>query len=507
MGRRSVDSATQWRMTAAAAALMLSACGSTVQSLDTVSEGEFGDGVSEDGLSLPTPDADSEEVLSGRTPATTDSFGDGSFGDRPEGPKKTTPRGPIRTGPVDSATGPGAGPGVTRKEIFVGYLTTKGIAAAGESMGVKIDRGDQERIAKAVINDINSRGGVAGRKLVPVFYDVKTESDTSTSAQEACTRWTEDRPVFAAVVPNAAVKDETLSACMSKRKTLLVNATAILRPQWLFSRYAPHLYAPVAPTMERLAPPWIKRLVATDYFGGWDVRLGRPGNAPTKIGIVSNKNFYGDDFIRILRQELGRQSRSATATAGVRADGNVMSDISQAVLRFKQEGVTHVFPQTPGVLILFARAAESQNYRPRYGVSTDSQPNFIQNNVPKEQLAGALGVGWVPTADVDKARDPGDVSAAQKRCRKVMEEAGQDPSKGLTTCDAMNFLVSAIEHGGLSPAEVQRGAHAMGSMPPASTFRISFPRGRFTGASAVRDLAYRDDCSCFAYLTSKNHSM
>jgi hypothetical protein len=87
-----------------------------------------------------------------------------------------------------------------------------------------------------------------------------------------------------------------------------------------------------------------------------------------------------------------------------------------------------------------------------------------------------------------------------------MQGAGQQTSARLAwfamtwACDTFNFFASAIKPDGMSPEGVQRVAAALGSMPSTATFAISFPRGRTDGVSAVRDLGFRTDCSCFAYL-------
>lgn len=396
----------------------------------------------------------------------------------------------------------------------MGFGTSEGAEAFRRSAGVGGAVAGHEEVAKAIISDINARGGVAGRKIVPAFYDFPTSGEPNAQAQAACVRWTEDRPVFAVVNGMAGVvADETLTACLAQRQTPLLQIGPVIRPRSVYSRYAPYLYAPAEPTLERLVPVWMQLAAANGYFDGWDTIAGRPGSAQTKIGILSFRPAYGSDFTRVVRQELGRRSQRVAATFEFSGDAaRVGDEMNQAVLRFREAEVTHVISSS-SILLFFTPAAEAQRYRPRYAVTSDNAPRAVQTMAPEGQMAGALGVGFLPTRDVDNARDPGDVSAATTRCRRIMQKAGQDTSSRTAfhlmakSCDAFNLLAAAIEKGGLSPAGMHRGVQAVGSIPSASTFRMLFPGGRFDGASAVRDLAYRNNCSCFAYMSRKNHGM
>lgn len=523
--RRISCRSTRWQATVlgAAAVLVLSACGSTAQHMNTIAESGPGGGAIDDGMSLADPGMDAEGTPSERA-AALDDLGDARARGGTPGAPSGTP-GPrtrrAQTGAGEALVNPPAGTrgrGFTEKELFIGYGTFNDLSAAAGSAGLESDfEGDQEAVAKAIVKEINGDGGLAGRKLVLVFYDAKSSDSPDVYAQAACSRWTEDRPVFAVVnVLNFGIS--VLEECLARRQTPMVHLGPNLRPQSTYSRLRPYLYAPVAASLERFVPRWIQRLEAMRYFDAWDTTFGQPGNAPIKIGIQSVNRFYGGDFTRIVRQELGRRGKSVSATFNHTSPdaSGVPREASQAVLEFKEAGVTHVFLGPAAYGLLFIQNAASQNYWPRYGVSTLNAPKTLQGNTPKrprDALAGALGSGTIPTIDVDNSRDPGDVSVGEDRCRKIMREAALDTSKRdsytlmVHACDGFNFLTSAIVKGGLSPEGMQRAAQDLRSMPPASTFGISFLRGRQDGASAVRDLGYRSGCDCFAYLSRTNHSM
>lgn len=513
--RRSVLTTTRLRKAAlwTTAGLVMSACGSTAQWNDTIAVGRPGD-VAGDEFSLADPDSHTDgagEDSRTSTPAgTAHNPATGSNAD-PRRRATASNRGSDRT--VTTPPPGSSGRGFTGKEIYIGYATSKGAEKAFRGVGLSADFGDQEGIAKAVIKDINDQGGVAGRRIVPVFHDYPADSpyNPDGAVQAACTRWTEDKPVFA-VVNVANLGDPTLSACLAQRKTPQVAMHFALRPKSMFSRLAPFLYAPSWTSMERHVPVWLRRAAANSYFGAWDALRGQPGSGKAKIGILSERHLYGVDFTRIVRQEANRLGQEVVANYEYSGDvSRAPDEMNQAVLQFRDAGVTHVVAQ--GILFVFAQAAESQRYRPRYAVSSIHVPNVFLKDLPRGQLVGAVGGGLAPSLDVDSKRDPGDVSPAQSRCRKIMQSAGQPTSNRASlalmvqVCDGFGFLKEAIENGALSPDGMLRGASSMGTMAPASTFRVSVTRDRFDGAAALRDLIYRENCSCFSYLNRKNHPM
>jgi hypothetical protein len=58
----------------------------------------------------------------------------------------------------------------------------------------KLDLGDYKAAYQAVIDDVNAKGGVNGRQIVPIYQPVSPIGETS--ANEACVKLTEDDPVF-----------------------------------------------------------------------------------------------------------------------------------------------------------------------------------------------------------------------------------------------------------------------------------------------------------------------
>ena len=85
-------------------------------------------------------------------------------------------------------------PGVTSNSIQVGIVWVD--LSSLESI-LHINEGDFPKAYQAIIDDINAKGGIHGRKLVPTIVGVNPTSQSA--ADTACTKLTQDTKVFVAV--------------------------------------------------------------------------------------------------------------------------------------------------------------------------------------------------------------------------------------------------------------------------------------------------------------------
>jgi hypothetical protein len=181
---------------------------------------------------------------------------------------------------------------------------------------------------------------------------------------------------------------------------------------------------------------------------------------------------------------------------------------ASAVLHFKAKGVTRVqFVDVSGLIaIQFLQHAESQQFRPRYVMTSANSLAAVVASAPRAQLHGSIGIGWMPSLDVDTAHDPGR-SRPATLCLDVVHKAGYatadriSEALALWTCESMLFFRDAMSKAPqLSASGLAEGAAALGnSYVPATTFATRFARGRYDGASAIRPLGYDDGCGCFVY--------
>jgi hypothetical protein len=88
----------------------------------------------------------------------------------------------------------GLGQGVTADSIKLGIAVVDYDAI---KQFVDFTRGDQQKIAQTFVDYINANGGVAGRKIIPVYKKYPPIPGAQPSPLSLCTAWTEDEKVFA----------------------------------------------------------------------------------------------------------------------------------------------------------------------------------------------------------------------------------------------------------------------------------------------------------------------
>lgn len=517
-------------LAAAIVVLTLAACGSTVQQVDSLGTGPGGGaGVTgADGLTVPGSEAttgtDSLALADPGSGTAAGSIAGGgpAGGSAAPGAAPGTTAGaapgqaaPGQAGAAGTAQLPPKGRGWDEEFVYVGVNTQKDVQRAAETVGAGgIDGGDQEAQAQVLADELNRRGGLFGRKIKVVFRDhatIATAQDPNSAANATCTYFTQDRPVVALVNPVTLLDVPSFRSCMAKGKVPVLSASVQAVDAKVGRDLAPYFYQSVAPAWDALAPVLAQQLEAQGYFSGWDPRTGSPAPGAAKLGIV-----VPDD-------EVGRRVE-AIVTRAMKAVGSgdlvpyryppndAANSMNSAVLQFAGNGVTHVVTVNSD-LVAFMLAADNQNYRPRYAVTSYSAPvAFLENVAPDRQVVGAVGVGWTPSLDVNDANDPGPTGPAETECLDVLAKGGQTykgkrlaEAVGLAFCDGLRLVVTgSTTGGGLSGEQIFRGILTTGNRFQTG---LSFANGirpdRLSIPGAVRQLTYVADCRCFRYASGQ----
>jgi ABC-type branched-subunit amino acid transport system substrate-binding protein len=363
-----------------------------------------------------------------------------------------------------------------------------------KSLGFSLTTGNTTNQVQALVAYVNSHGGLAGRRIEPVLYKVPTADDGS-KAQTECSYFTQDHRVFA-VLGAGAGSSFALFSCLAKAGTIYIDgygsqtaaAAKTLRGYW---------YDPADFVLDRFARAYIDQLVSLRFF--------TPG---ARIGLLSYDDpSFRDVVTRVVKPALAAHGLTLSDEA-LFSTSAYASQGQAFVLRFKTDRITHVLNLVAGVIVFFQQAAENQQYRPRYALSSRDGPGaWVQVLAPPAQLAGSLGIGWQPLADVDLAHSPGDVSPNEKLCRQIMKAAGEDTSnQGVLVashryCETVFFLRAALQGASaLSPAGLAQAVTAMGSSYlPVTTFKTQFSMTRSDGPAEIRPFTFHADCACFAY--------
>lgn len=388
-------------------------------------------------------------------------------------------------------------------EIKIGYWVVNSDAGcqaigADRGSGQGCTSSDADAV-RAFASHVNANGGIVGRKLVPVIYETEATRDSwASQAQAACAHFTEDNQVFA-VVSEGEVGRDVLAYCVARTNTPVIDPGF-----WPFDDHAYRelnglLYQPDRAKPERWVRAYIDGLAAQGFFG-----------KDTRVGLF---RFGGGSFDRVTERVLKAKLQEhgvklaeeavIKTPASVAAFSDMNVELASAILRFRQARVNRVifFSTMAEMAIFYFPQAESQGFRPRYGVSSLEYLGRLSADAPDAQLRDAVGVGWLPRFDVAPADDPGG-SAAAAQCKEILRQAGLNAGAGRNSrCSATLFLKAALDRApALNPTGLRLAVEGLGtSFEPAETFTASFGPGRYDGPSTLRFVGFNTQCGCFRY--------
>jgi len=421
----------------------------------------------------------------------------------------------VTGGGSSTPTGPDgklSGRGFTATTLTIGVPMDQGTSAVANSMGISgAATVSAKDLVDAAIAEVNRHGGILGRKVVVYYHNFDTASyiaNPSPVVAEMCTDFRDDHHVFAVLF---TLPTPDLRECLAQMGTPLMGGdggTSVI-PQAQYSAHGgSYFYAPQAITVETLARLFISSLMARNFHEKWDTKTGSAGGlAPVKLGVIHADSPDVNALYAAYAKELAKYglkfTDSVTYTASVQAG---LAATQNAVLKFAADGITHVY----GASAFFLKDAQNQGYHPRYAY-LPGLGELGAENVPAEQMKGAMTVGWEPTNDVNQAQDPGPTAGAAA-CRAVMRKAGitsdarADLQSMYTVCDLVNVFTASLRRGGsISVAGFRKGFESLGTtFPMALTFNATMAPNHHYGVDAVRDMAWDSACPCLKY-TSKTY--
>lgn len=482
------------RLLAPLLCLVVTACGTTVPLTQQQQLGGPGAAATTGGL-------DGRPGTTGSTPGGTtgsalggtsgSSGGLGSTG----GSGGTTSGG--STGAVGStgSTGGTSGGVVANKDrtpIRVGFEIIKGgNAFIGAAFGTPVNFGDGKIEVNAIVKDVNARGGLGGRPIVPVFGEWNVaEGDPGREA--ACQEMIQDGKVtFIITVVNIA---QGFVACAAKAGVPVINASISAGDQGLYEQYRGFLFSPSLMNLNREL-----RLVLDTLKSGGKI------SPSLRVGVLVD----GTDpqYDRVLKQTVEPMLKGWSVPYSTYAVASE-ADVNGAILRFTQDDVkVVVFIAPSGIIeILFMQAAEQQAYRPMYGMGDSTSTWFFSNTAPENQVEKITGVGSLPLANVDTAQYA--TTPREKRCLDVIRKGGENNAERHSSITATVYCegiyafaaVGSRVSGKLTAGTWRAAYPSIGtSYLPLVTFASDFANGRTDNAAAYRTLAYQQGCGCIAY--------
>jgi hypothetical protein len=488
-------------------AVSLAACGSTVPQADlaTVASGTPSDGglnASVDALapSQTPPGSSLGADAGGSAVAGTPSVGPGVTQHGSGG--STSGRG---GGPAGSGAAGGV-PAGNSTPISVGIVTTKPAGEAAGTFGVQLDNGNERKMADAIVAAINRSGGLGGRPLEPVHFEIDPSRDANKSedqlAAEICAAFTEDAKVEA--VAYRAFSPQ-MAQCLGRKGVPLVSSVPTQIPNEEMLRRLPR-FAGLGPSLDRYARTYALDLAEQAYFRGSTgtglVVEERPEfQQVTESVLVPALRSRGVDVEVVYVPPASTANAPAIATAS-----------SNAILRWRGSRDRVMFLTTYSLVPLtFMQQAEQQGYRPRYGLGSGATPQLLKDSVSPNQLKSAVGVGIDPTFDSDpgawRVDPPGRAS-----CVALLEKAGMKFVKGsiadgaaVNSCDMLLLLkaggdrLASAGHS-VGTATLTAGITSLGgSFRAAGAHGTQFSSERRAAGTRFQRFAFVDECTCFRY--------
>jgi ABC-type branched-subunit amino acid transport system substrate-binding protein len=413
------------------------------------------------------------------------------------------------TGAVYAGTTGGAagtvtlGRGVTDKTITIGFQVSKDLQAAFNAVGAKVSAANEAAIVDALVKWVNSTGGIGGRKLIPVVHETDPTSGTwASQAQAACSDFTEDHKVFAVGSSPVGGSDALLS-CLAAKDVPLIEQNLWFFDDEYYKRFPGYLYQPGRASPTRWAKAYAEGLDRMGYFAyGAKVGLLR-FDAPVFTRITEKvlkpaMAAHGHSFVKEV---------AVREPSGVSDFGGMAAELNNAIVTFRSAGVDHLmFLENAGEIpFFFMQQADSQSYRPIYGLTSADIPETQAAQQPPAQLKGSMVVGWQPPNDTYEAQHPKG-NPAWDLCKSVMKKYGVSGAGFYvdSICDTVLFLRTVLPKvTSFSTAGLREAAAGLGtSYTSPMTFATSFGRNRFDGATTVRGARFDDACTCYKYVGS-----
>jgi hypothetical protein len=388
---------------------------------------------------------------------------------------------------------PASGPGVTDKTIKIAVVLTQIIGPVGNAAFNVADPTLQQNAYQAAINDINASGGVACRKLVPQYF--KSNPADAGSLGQQCNDIVAGG--YFAVLDSGAF-DSTTSAYTCFPQHHIDYLSAYLVEESKRREFYPYVFG--FNTYDAVYHDSVFGLKAKGFF--------EPSHGFKKLGLLY-RNCFPEEVTQT-KQWLAQVGVPSSAiseySVGCPAVIAPDSDLQQAVLQFKRDGVTNVtYVQFTGDIAQFTNDAQTQGAHWKYGMPNDQlvTTSYGSRHPNYQQFNGAITVSQ--DRDGEETTPGSTPTAATKRCDAILAKANIKPTYKQpyavgNACDQIWMLAAALNH---APA-IQTNAVAAG-LQAAKTVAFSFPQGPndFTKAGATsggqfyRYDTYTTACDCW----------
>jgi hypothetical protein len=420
----------------------------------------------------------------------------------------TGPAGRPGSGSPAQAGSAGTGGARDTSPITIGMVGLGSTGGAASALGGDGDASFSiAQAQKELVAALNEGGGLAGRRIRLIQFVLDPASDSyERDLQAACEQFTTDNKV-AAVLSSVSITFPNFEECLAKAGVPHIESLYGGTDEASLARW-PGLVLPGTLSNERRSTALLTALKAAGSLTS--------GN---KLGVLVENC---PDQVAGHRRGFQPAAKGLGLTVAVTFSFNcirgfndiagVSSQLQNAILQFRQEDVDRVLWVTSWestLMLVFAQAAESQGYRPGYGVSSGGAPTFLAENLPEGQRAGLRFAGWLPFLDTVQGRR---VPEGFARCKSLAVKRRLNPQTAVeeaylsAVCDSLFLYEKALSatRGDSSPSKVLAALPSVTSTyasPNVLDGRIDM-RSRRDGVVALAAGAYDGACRCTRYTSA-----
>jgi hypothetical protein len=401
---------------------------------------------------------------------------------------------------VSSAKGhcpSGSAPGITSSQVTVAasIIDITGSSLSNATVGVPSIQA-QEADYNLVAKKINSEGGAGCRKIVMRFTEVNPID--AANAQQACLTIAAAQPYI--VLDSGALTEVGASTCIPQHHVLL--ASSYLTPDDLTTDHPYGL--DIGGDAQQATRTGILAAHQLGYFSA--------AKGFKKLGVLyhtCNAGTLSIEQSALAAAKVPSKDVDYFNLACPAGQNDTPASMEQAVLSFKDAGVTDVTEAGVNDWGIFTQVAQQQKYAPHY-VFTDSAAaasNFTGPDAPN--AANFNGAVDVVEGGYGEATTPGfKPTGATKACNAVYAAGGQ-PSVykqldgyGGVVCDYLWFVQALLNHASsVQPSAQLISLHKVGtvqfSYPFAPTNFSTTPSGAGYGVAEWRAVFYHSSCKCW----------
>lgn len=394
--------------------------------------------------------------------------------------------------------------GVDGDTVKVGFIVAENQAEAQAKLGTTgITFVDHQTLVTTLVDDINGRGGLGGKQIVPVLrvIDQLTDTDPAAIASATCATFTEDNEVYAVLSINDPGAE--VLACLNAAGVPLIassGATFSFADQGVYDAN-PLYFNPSGISLDRAAKALVEGLTTAGFF-----------TPDAKVGLV---RLTSPEFDAATTNSLEPALAAAGVTpveiaalASIKTSDDIArfsTEAAASVLKMKEAGVTHlVFFESGGAApFFFLQNAASQGFAPLLGFSSLSGGQTLVQNIK----TGGTNVAWSPIGEVpDAAQLP--ESAAATRCLDLIDStravftSANASSETLRFCDSMWLLEAGVAAAGdlVAASDLAAAIEGLGDtyQSPAALKSV-FGSGQHDGVAEYYITDYDSGCGCNKY--------